>query len=66
MKVILFYIECKVPSKVIFFFRVLIGYQEEVLAQKRILKDRQEEKSLELKTFKTLQYNITCISLTYK
>ena len=34
---------------------------EEVLAQKKILKDKKEEKKLKLKTFKTLQYNITPI-----
>ena len=34
---------------------------EEVLAQKRIFTDYKEEKSLKLKTFKTLQYNITRI-----
>ena len=34
---------------------------EQVLAQKRIMKDYTEEKSLRLKTFKTLQYDITRI-----
>ena len=33
----------------------------EVLAQKKILKYKKEEKKLKLKTFKTLQYNITPI-----
>ena len=41
-------------------FRVLIGYQE-VLAQKRILKDLKEGESLKLKIFKNSQHNTTCI-----
>ena len=38
------------------FFRVFNRVSEEVLAQNRILKDKKEDTSLKLKTFKTLQY----------
>ena len=43
-----------------FFFYGINIVSEEVLVQKRILKDLKEEKTLKLKTFKALQYNTTC------
>ena len=46
--------EYKVPSEVI--FQGINRVSEEVLAQNRILKDKKEDTSLKLKTFKTLQY----------
>ena len=58
----LFYVaEYKVALTLIFFFQGINRVSEEVLAQKRIFTDYKEEKSLKLKTFKTLQYNITRI-----
>ena len=44
-----------------FLFSDINNVSEQVLAQKRILKDYTEEKRLRLKTFKTLQYDITRI-----
>ena len=46
-----------------FLFWDINNVSEQVLAQKRIMKDYTEEKSLRLKTFKTLQYDITRILL---